>query len=84
LFLLALKYLFPCTREKKGSRKEFERANLTTVGKGLGKKLIFSVVTNIQNKAPLPRECWVFFGPYCASPQPTVSALKVFVGGAAC
>jgi len=49
LFLLALQCLFSCTRDKKGSRKEFEQANLTTVDKGLGKKLIFSVVTNMQN-----------------------------------
>jgi hypothetical protein len=37
------------TGQKEGSRKEFERANLITVDKGLGKKLIFSVVTNMQN-----------------------------------
>jgi hypothetical protein len=35
--------------QNEGSRKEFEHASLTTIDKCLGKKLIFSVVTNMQN-----------------------------------
>jgi hypothetical protein len=31
-----------------GPRKGFEHAKLTTVDKGLGKKLIYSVVTNMH------------------------------------